>query len=101
VAAVLFIFVAALIVPIIFSNKPVKTRAAQGAQVEKHYRSIPVSYGDTLWDIACKYMDNDEYVDAGEYIDEVKSINNLAGDRITTGQNLIVPYFVSDKTTLK
>ena len=49
--------------------------------------------GDSLWDIAQKYM-TDEYTSTQDYIDEVVSINNLNNDSsIVAGTNLVIPYY--------
>ena len=59
----------------------------------KYYTCITVNQGDTLWDIADKYM-TDEYSSRQEYIDEVVSINNLTNESsITAGTNLLIPYY--------
>ena len=53
----------------------------------KYYTCISVESGDSLWDIAQKYMTD-------EYIDEVVSINNLNNDSsIVAGTNLVIPYY--------
>ncbi len=60
----------------------------------KYYTSITVESGDTLWDIADKYIDYNEYRDKNEYIKEVRSINHLSYNcDIQYGQILIVPYY--------
>lgn len=59
---------------------------------QKFYKSIEIAQGDTLWDIAEKYM-NDDYKSVQSYIKEIKEINGLLGDDIQEGQYLTVPYF--------
>lgn len=59
----------------------------------KYYTCITVNQGDTLWDIADKYM-TDEYSSTQEYIDEVVSINDLSHESsIAAGTNLMIPYY--------
>ena len=59
----------------------------------KYYTCISVESGDSLWDIAQKYM-TDEYTSTQDYIDEVVSINNLNNDSsIVAGTNLVIPYY--------
>lgn len=58
----------------------------------KYYKCISVEYGMTLTDIANTYY-TDDYNCVGDYIDEVKAINNLCGDNITSGATLVVPYY--------
>ncbi len=60
----------------------------------KYYTSITLDAGETLWEVAGQYMDEQHYDDRENYIDEVCSINHLAdADHVTAGQMLIVPYF--------
>lgn len=58
----------------------------------KYYTSIEIVSGDTLWDIATKYM-SDEYSTIQDYIYEVKNINSLTTDEIHEGQFLTIPYY--------
>lgn len=58
----------------------------------KYYTTIEIESGDTLWSIAQEYRTS-EYRSLQAYIDEVKQINGLAGDNITTGCYLTVPYY--------
>ena len=59
----------------------------------KYYKSITISYGDSLWSIAQEYMDNEHYDSAKAYIKEVKQLNSLKSDSISYGENIIVPYY--------
>lgn len=59
----------------------------------KYYTCICIEEGDSLWDIADRYM-TDEYSSEQEYIDEVASINNLSNpSEIVAGTNLLVPFY--------
>ncbi len=87
-----FAVFAVTVVVILFSTKNLVKVKGSEEQAEKYYTSITVSYGDTLWDIANEYM-NDDYTDAREYIDEIMQINNLADEDITAGCKLIVAAF--------
>lgn len=59
----------------------------------KLFTSIEVSYGDTLYDIASQYVD-ENYKNTSEYINEVVKINSLDNsDKIVAGQYIIVPYY--------
>lgn len=58
----------------------------------KYYTSIEVQAGDTLWDLAGLYA-SEEYDSRAEYIDEVRKLNHLAGDEITAGLYLTIPYY--------
>lgn len=59
---------------------------------QKYYKSITVQAGDTLWDIADKYI-SDEYVSKKDYIKEVSAINHLSGSKINAGARLCLPYY--------
>lgn len=58
----------------------------------KYYKSIEITSGDTLWQIAEEYM-NDDYDSIYDYIHELKEINNLASNDIHAGQYLTVAYY--------
>ena len=58
----------------------------------KYFKCITVDEDDTLWSIAEENM-SEEYDSISDYIDEVKSINNLGGDKIYNGATLVIPYY--------
>lgn len=58
----------------------------------KYYKSIEIASGDTLWDIAKEFM-NEDYDSIYAYIDELKYINGLTSDGIQEGQYLTVAYY--------
>ena len=62
------------------------------SNTKKYFRCIEIEAEDTLWSIADEYMTS-EYDSIEDYIDEVKSINNLTGDKIIDGGSLIIPYY--------
>lgn len=63
-------------------------------EIQKSYKSIELSYGDTLWKIAERYMD-DSYDSIYDYIDDLKEINGLTSDEIHAGHYLTVVYSAS------
>ena len=66
------------------------------APVYKYYTQIRIEYGDTLWSIAGKYMDQDHYT-RSSYISEVKKINHInENDAIKEGKTLIIPYYSAE-----
>ncbi|MDE5909404.1 MAG: hypothetical protein K2H52_11775 [Lachnospiraceae bacterium] len=72
---------------------------AQGRDEEvlyKYYKSIVVEDGDTLWNYACQYGEEQYYDTHDDYIKEVIRINTLSDDRITAGQHLILPYYSAE-----
>ena len=65
--------------------------AKNDVEVEKYYKSIEIQLGDTLWDLAEEYCD--DQVSIKEYISEVKELNGLGTSTIHEGQYLVVPYY--------
>lgn len=61
----------------------------------KYYASIPVEEGDTLWSIAQTHMGM-HYDSIDDYIKEIRQINSLNGEAITTGMYLVVPYYSTE-----
>lgn len=59
----------------------------------KYYKTIEITSGDTLWDIAETYID-DNYDSVKEYVQELKDINHLDSDSIQDGQYLTVAYYL-------
>ena len=55
---------------------------------EPTYKVITVKQGDTLWDIAIKYNNNDNI---RKYIYEIKKLNNLSNVEIYEGSLLKLP----------
>ncbi len=58
----------------------------------KYYKSVMVSEGETLTDLAGTYG-GAHYKSTSDFIREVCYINNLESDSITAGLYLIVPYY--------
>ncbi len=58
----------------------------------KYYTSIQVESGDTLWDIAGRYMEGGTAT-RQEYIQELMELNGLSGEQIMAGQYLTVIYY--------
>ncbi len=63
-----------------------------GAVLNKYYKTITISPGDTLWSIAEEYRSG-AYRSTAEYVKELRSINNLTSDNIVSGRKLVVAYF--------
>ena len=59
-------------------------------QQEANYREVKVQAGDTLWNIARIYGDNNR--DVREIIYDICEINNVNAGSIYPGQVLKVPY---------
>lgn len=56
-----------------------------------YYTSIEIQPGDSLWSIASKYC-FDMNMGVNDYINEIKELNHLSSDVITSGQYLTVMY---------
>lgn len=54
-----------------------------------HYEVIEITKGDTLWEIANVYKDDNS--STSEYIAQIKDFNNMNTDVIKVGQSIIIP----------
>lgn len=61
----------------------------------KYYTSIEIEPGDTLWSIANEYC-YDMNMSVNDYIKEIKELNHLPSDSITSGQYLTIMYASSE-----
>ena len=57
----------------------------------KYYKSVLIDSGDTLWSIAVE--NKTPGTDTEDVVEEIKKINGLHSDGITSGNYLIVPYY--------
>jgi hypothetical protein len=62
---------------------------------DKYFTNVTVEEGDTLWELASEYMDEEHYDSIYEYMDELKHMNNMTSDDIYAGQNMVVTYYKS------
>lgn len=60
--------------------------------VQRYYTSIQIQSGDSLWNIAERYLEGSGY-SPREYVDEIKRMNGLKGEEIHAGEFLTVVYF--------
>ena len=58
----------------------------------KYYTSIRIESGDTLWNIADKYI-AEFHLSKSDYIAEVCELNGISENNIQAGDYIIVPYF--------
>ena len=90
---ILAIVIAVVLATTIFLGAAFVTNAQSEGGSYKYYTSVTVSYGDTLTDIAQKYITK-EYKDTEAYIREVCAINHLESeDSLLAGTDIIVPYY--------
>lgn len=82
-----------LFVSILFFGGIAEENEANASTVqEKYFTCINIEEGDTLWGIASEYA-SVEFGSYDAFIDEVKRINNLKGDSITSGATLVIPVY--------
>lgn len=90
--ATTIIFVALLISAICFS---IRINAKDSKDIYKYYTSYEVQPGDTLWSIADTYMTIENH-DRDAYISEIKEMNHIVDDKITSGEYLVISYYSYD-----
>lgn len=85
------IAIACMILICIVSYSSIKAHASAGF---KYYTGITVESGETLWNIADRYIDYEYYADRDTYIAEIENINHLDADgSLLAGQFLVIPYY--------
>ena len=64
------------------------------SHVEKTLKTVCVSYGETLWEIARIELKNNEYYakhDIRYIVKDIKQLNNLDSSELYPGQELLIP----------
>lgn len=61
----------------------------------KSYVSLRVDYGDTLWEIASQYYDED-ILSLQEYIDEIVRANDIVDGEIEAGSRITIPMYTTN-----
>lgn len=73
-----------------------QAKEPEGTTYYKYYANVRIQPGDTIWDLAADYMD-ENYESREDYIREVKELNSLSDtDSIISGQYLILPYYSTE-----
>ena len=67
----------------------------KGSAQYKYYTSVRIEDGDTLWNIADKYIQGTN-IDHKTYIKEICELNSICADEIHAG-NYIIVYYYSDE----
>lgn len=65
-------------------------------EIYTYYKTITINRGMTLNDIALEY-NNSDIQNTNDYIVNVMDLNHISDDNITSGENLVIPYFSSKK----
>lgn len=88
------IFIIILGIAVFTSVKIVNVNAKGTTDTDKfkYYTSYEIQPGDTLISIAEEHI-NEGPISVDEYVSEVKRINNLSSDKITSGKNIIIVYY--------
>lgn len=73
-----------------------KADSTEHANEYKYYTSHRIEQGESLWSIASTSMDDEHYDSVQDYIDEIKTVNQISGDQIQSGNYLLLPYFSED-----
>lgn len=90
-ALVLFFTVLASVLIISNCLRANQVKASSVKTENIYYKTVEVEDGDTLWDLADRYMGEKSF-SRQEYIEQVKELNHLSGDTIESGAYLMVPY---------
>lgn len=85
---------------IFVGSKLVHAQTADVSGNQTYYKSIEIQQGETLWEIAERYR-NEETQTIKEYIAHIKEINNLDTDIIQEGGCLTVAYYASAQLASK
>lgn len=62
----------------------------------KYFTSIQIEPGDTLWNLADRYADQEHYDSREVYIIEVMAMNHMTDEDLSAGSYLILPYYSSE-----
>ena len=60
---------------------------------DKYFTNIIIDKGDTLWDVASEYMDEEHYDSIYDYMNELRTMNNLKSDTLYEGQSFVITYY--------
>lgn len=86
-----------LIALLAIGSSAILTKATTTDEAEKvyykYYTQIEITSGDSLWEIAGKYMEHGPYESRNDYMKEVVELNQLSDTTIILGQHLVVPYY--------
>lgn len=87
------VVIAMIVVFVLALGKNNSIQAGESIEYNKYFKSVEVNSGDTLWSIAKECIPENSSIDIRNYVKEVQQINSLNDDNITSGMNLVVPYY--------
>ncbi|MBR3436549.1 MAG: LysM peptidoglycan-binding domain-containing protein [Lachnospiraceae bacterium] len=90
ILGIVFFIAIIAVIPSVYSAAPEAERTAD-ARTQVCYRNYEVRQNDSLWKIAGEHAAS-YGVSTGAYVDLLRKMNHLSGDRIISGQKLIIPY---------
>lgn len=61
----------------------------------KCYASVQIGSGETLYSMAERYYSS-EFRSVDRMVSEIKTINNMDNDQVTSGLYIIIPYYSGD-----
>lgn len=97
VLILLVTFITVFMIGLGFGTMLAKAQESGQPDTVKYYRTISVERGDTIWDIASDYMDEEHYHSHDDYMKEIMKINHVSSDgQIVSGQILVIPYYSND-----
>lgn len=70
-----------------------RANSTEHANEYKYYTSHRIEQGESLWSIAEETVDYDHYDTVQDFIEEIKAVNQVSGDKIQSGNYLLIPYF--------
>jgi nucleoid-associated protein YgaU len=91
VAVIVFFFTA------FFLAKSIHANANQLKTGTKGFVSYEIKSGDTLWDIAGKYISED-YPSIPELVKAIEKTNNIRNGKIYAGNYIIIPVSIQSKS---
>lgn len=85
--------IAVIVISLVFFSTKANAQSKDSVPIYKYYKSVSVTSQDTLWGYAVCYAPDEDYE---RYINEVIRMNNLRGDKIITGMNIVLPYYSTE-----
>ncbi|MCR4831062.1 MAG: LysM peptidoglycan-binding domain-containing protein [Pseudobutyrivibrio sp.] len=88
IALSMVLLVSVIVAFVLFTTR---ADAENSREVYTYYTSYEIQPGDTLWTIVDQFMGPD-FTDKDDFINNIKKINHISGDDITSGKYLVIQY---------